>query len=279
MSFMLRKSQDSPKRASQRTTPSSIIAVASGKGGVGKTFISVSLARAFAQLGRRTLLIDGDLGLANVDIQLGIAPEADLAAVVAGWVNLDDAIMAVDGGCDNDGFDVIAGRSGSGVLAELPHEEVAHIAAGVSALALEYDQVIIDLGAGLESNCMRLARTADKALIVITDEPSSMTDAYAFIKVLRNYAGKVEPVIAINQAETRQDGQRTYETIAKACKTFLGFRPSLAGIVMYDQKVKQAVNQQKTLISIDPHAQPVLDTLSIAQTLATPASVSMRDSI
>jgi flagellar biosynthesis protein FlhG len=263
MNFMLRKSQDRPQaRPTPRVAPASIIAVASGKGGVGKTFMAITLASAFAQAGKRTLLVDGDLGLANVDVQLGIAPETDLAAVIAGWVELDDAVTPVDGG-----FDVLPGRSGSGALAELPPEEVARLAAGLSALALQYDQVVLDLGAGIEANCMRLARAADKALMVITDEPTSMTDAYAFIKVLRGYAPNVEPVICINQADTRAAGQRTYEAIARACQTFLGFRPHLAGIVMRDPKVRDAIRCQKTLISTDQQAQPIQDVIAISQML------------
>lgn len=266
MNFALRRSQDRPPvRPPPRVTPASIITVASGKGGVGKTFISISLASSLAQSGRRVLLVDGDLGLANVDVQLGIAPETDLAAVVAGWVELDDAVTPVDGGAGHGGFDVLPGRSGSGALAELPTEEVARLAAGLSALALQYDHVVIDLGAGIEANCMRLARSGDKALIVITDDPSSMTDAYAFIKVLRGYAPSVEPIICINQADTRASGQRTYEAIARACQTFLGFRPRLAGTVMRDPKVRDAIRCQKTLMSTDPQAQPVQDVIAVAQ--------------
>ena len=268
MSFMIRKSSERPQsRPSPRVAPASIIAIASGKGGVGKTFMAITLATAFAQAGKRTLLVDGDLGLANVDVQLGIAPETDLAAVIAGWVELDDAVTPIDGGSSNGGFDVLPGRSGSGALAELPPEEVARLAAGLSALSLQYDQVVLDLGAGIEANCMRLARAADKALMVITDEPTSMTDAYAFIKVLRGYAPGVEPVICINQADSRAMGQRTYEAIARACQTFLGFRPHLAGIVMRDDKVRDAIRCQKTLISTDKQAQPIQDAIAIAQSL------------
>lgn len=268
MSFTLRRSQDRPPvRPPPRVTPASIIAVGSGKGGVGKTFMSITLSSALAQAGKRTLLIDGDLGLANVDVQLGIAPETDLAAVVAGWVELDDAVTPVDGGAGNGGFDVLPGRSGSGALAEMSPEEVSRLAAGISALALQYDHVVLDLGAGIEANCMRLARAADKALMVITDDPQSMTDGYAFIKVLRGYAPSVEPVISINQADTRDGGKRTYEAIARACQTFLGFRPHLAGVVMSDPKVRNAIRCQKTLISTDPTAQPIQDVISIAQML------------
>lgn len=268
MSFMMRKSQEPPRaRPTPRVSPASIIAVASGKGGVGKTFMAITLASAFASAGKRTLLVDGDLGLANVDVQLGIAPETDLAAVIAGWVELDDAVTPVDGGAGAGGFDVLPGRSGSGALAELPPEEVARLAAGLSALALQYDQVVLDLGAGIEANCMRLARSADKALMVITDEPTSMTDAYAFIKVLRGYAPNVEPVICINQAESRAAGQRTYDGIARACQTFLGFKPHLAGTVMRDPKVRDAIRRQKTLISTDRQAQPIQDAIGISQVL------------
>ncbi|HAE28997.1 MAG TPA: cobyrinic acid a,c-diamide synthase, partial [Hyphomonas adhaerens] len=245
-----------------------------GKGGVGKTFMAITLASAFAQAGKRTLLVDGDLGLANVDVQLGIAPETDLAAVIAGWVELDDAVTPVDGGAADGGFDVLPGRSGSGALAELPPEEVARLAAGLSALALQYDQVVVDLGAGIEANCMRLARAADKALMVITDEPTSMTDAYAFIKVLRGYAPNVEPVVCINQADSRAAGQRTYEAIARACQTFLGFRPHLAGVVIRDPKVRDAIRCQKTLISTDPQAQPIQDAIAISQMLIGAASAA-----
>ena len=268
MSFLLSKSQERPaQRPPRRVEPASIIAVGSGKGGVGKTFMSITLASAFAQAGKKTLLVDGDLGLANVDVQLGIAPETDLAAVIAGWVELEDAVTPVDGGSGNKGFDVLPGRSGSGALAELTAEEVARLAAGLSALALQYDQVILDLGAGIEANCMRLARAADKVVMIITDEPTSMTDAYAFIKVLKGYAPNVEQVITINQCETRAAGQRTYEAVARACQTFLGFRPHLAGTVMRDDAVREAIRSQRTLISTDPASQPIQDTIAIAHSL------------
>ena len=110
--------------------------------------------------------------------------------------------------------------------------------------------------------------------MVITDEPTSMTDAYAFIKVLRGYAPKVEAVTAINQAETRASGQRTHEAIARACETFLGFRPRLGGIIMRDEKVRDAIRRQKTLISIDPSAQPIQDILAIAQGLTGDSAVT-----
>ena len=255
------------RRTSPRSLSTSIVAVASGKGGVGKTFLSITLASAFAQASQRTLLVDGDIGLANVDVQLGIIPSSDLLAVSKGWINLADAVVSIDGGASRSGFDVIPGRSGSGAMADLPSEDIKKLTKELSVLALEYDQMIIDLGAGIEQNSIQIAKSADKALIVITDEPTSMTDAYAYIKVLRNVAIDLEPIICINQAETRESGYKTYQAIARACETFLNFRPPLAGVVMFDTKVREAIRKQKTLVTLDPIAQPVQDIVAIAQTL------------
>ena len=266
MSFALRKSGAKP--AMPRIEPASIFAIASGKGGVGKTWLSTTLATSFAKMGKRTLLIDGDLGCANVDVQLGIAPETDLAAVVAGWVELDDAVTPVNGGAGaENGFDVLPGRSGSGALAELPKDDAAQLAAGLTTLAMQYDIVLIDLAAGIDANVMRLARAADRALIVANDEPTSMTDAYAFIKVLRGYAPSVAPWISVNMADTRVAGRRTYEALARASQTFLGFRPPLAGIILRDSKVREAIRTQKTLPSLYPDAQAAIDAAAIAEAL------------
>jgi flagellar biosynthesis protein FlhG len=251
-----------------RVAPATVIAIASGKGGVGKTFMSTTLATCFARMGRRTLLVDGDLGLANVDVQLGIAPETDLAAVVAGWVELEDAVTPVNGGAGAAcGFDVLPGRSGSGALAGLPPEEAARLAASLTALSLQYESVLVDLGAGIEENVMRLARACDRCLVVATDEPTSMTDAYAFIKVLRGYAPSVQPWIAVNMADTRVAGRRTYDALARASQTFLGFRPPLAGIVLRDPKVREAIRQQKTLLTTAPDCQAAIDVTQIAEAL------------
>ena len=266
MSFPLKK--PGPKAAAPRIAPASILAVASGKGGVGKTWLSTTLATCFAKAGKRTLLVDGDLGCANVDVQLGIAPETDLAAVMAGWVELDDAVTPIGGGAGVDGgFDVLPGRSGSGALAELPKEDAARLAAGMTTLAMQYDIVLLDLAAGIDANVMRLARAADRALIVANDEPTSMTDAYAFIKVLRGYAPSVSPWIAVNMADTRVAGRRTYEALARASQTFLGFRPPLAGIILRDSKVREAIRTQKPLPFLYPDSQAAIDAAQIAESI------------
>src|SRR5690606_6031064 len=126
-------------------------AVASGKGGVGKTWLSVTLAQALARSGARVLLFDGDLGLANVDIQLGLHPRNDLGGVLDGSYALKDAVAAHEGG-----FDVIAGRSGSGSLAHVPAARLQQLMEELAVVASGYDRVILDLGAGLERTVRQL---------------------------------------------------------------------------------------------------------------------------
>lgn len=257
-----------PNRAMLRVAPASILAVASGKGGVGKTWFSITLAHAFAARGERVLLVDGDLGLANVDVQLGISPSADLAAVVQGWVELENAVIGINAGAGKGGFDVLAGRSGSGQLANLPQDEIARLVAGLAVLSLHYDKVILDLAAGVDDAVMRLARAADAQILVLNDEPPSMTDAYAFIKMLRHTSPNAVPFVVINMAEGRVAGRRTYESIAKACQDFLHFRPLLAGIIGRDPKVREAVRAQTPLPSLEPRAPAALDVSTIAEALS-----------
>ncbi|MET0547458.1 MAG: P-loop NTPase, partial [Caulobacterales bacterium] len=138
-----------------------VLAVASGKGGVGKTWFSITLAHALALQGERCALVDGDLGCANIDVQLGIQPKLDLAAVISGRASLAESVTPVLGGADHaggrGGFDVFAGRSGSGSLADLSAGATGELAVAAVSLGLIYDRVIFDLAAGVNSNLMRLA--------------------------------------------------------------------------------------------------------------------------
>jgi flagellar biosynthesis protein FlhG len=235
------------------------IAVASGKGGVGKTTISVNLAHAFARAGERVLIFDGDLGLANVDVQLGITPYGDLASVVAGAIEIEDAVTGVLGGADNGGFDVLPGSSGSGMLAGLAEESVGKLAAGLAALALAYDRVILDLAAGVEPATLRLAVSADDVLVVVQDDPTSITDAYAFIKCLRRRDEGASPALVINASDGRGSANRTSQTLVKTCENFLGFTPRIAGVIRRDNRIREAIRRQVPLAARYPQALAVGD--------------------
>lgn len=234
-----------PESQLNRPRKAHIIAVGSGKGGTGKSITSILLAAKFAQTGQSTLLIDADFGAANIDVYLGLAPDTDLAAVIAGWVEIDDAVTTVELEGTEASFDVLPGRAGSGALAELPAEEVSRMARAFAKISLLYDRVIIDVGGGIEASVMRIARSADALVLVTTNNPAAMTDSYAFIKVMKGYAPNISQHVIINMANSITSATRTYDAIASACQTFLGFRPGYSGSILWNDDIRGATNSQK----------------------------------
>ncbi len=241
-----------------------VVAVASGKGGVGKTWFSITLSHAMARLGRRTLLFDGDLGLANVDIQLGLTPEHDLGEVIAGSITLARAAEHFTEG----GFDVVAGRSGSGSLATLASQQLIGLRNELLDMARNYDCVVMDMGAGIDRVVRQLAGHARVTLVVTTDEPTSITDAYAFIKVTRASNPGADIRIVVNLAQNTREGEKTYGIILKACQNFLKFTPPLAGIVRRDLKVREAIRHQVPLLVRSPSCDAARDVEAVAHGLA-----------
>lgn len=225
-----------------------IIAIASGKGGVGKTFLSSTIAHVFSNSGRKALLFDGDIGLANVDVQLGVAPDVDLSDVFSGKSTLAQAITHYEAG----NFDIIAGRSGSGSLANIPKEKIEQLSTELTALSKTYDIILLDLGAGIEQQVQSLAKLASKCMVVVTDEPTSLTDAYAFIKILRMRPNPPEIQVIVNMAENSREGMKTFGALKNACENFLKFAPKLAGVIRRDPKVKKTIQQQKPLLTTAP---------------------------
>ena len=241
-----------------------LLAVASGKGGVGKTWFSITLAHCLAVTGKRTLLFDGDLGLANIDIQLGLMPARDLGEVIAGRSAMQ-AVVSKPAGAN---FDVIAGRSGGGNLSALPQARLEALLDELTGVATAYDRVILDLGAGLEKTVRTLAAGADTAIVIATDEPTSLTDAYAFIKLLALRGGDTDIRIVVNMASSPRDGQRTYETLRKACEGFLRISPPLLGVIRRDSTVKAAIRAQVPLLVRSPLCNAASDVGDIAAKLA-----------
>lgn len=229
-----------------------LIAIASGKGGVGKTFLSIALAQGFAASSQRVLLIDGDLGLANIDVQLGVSPRGDLLSVIAGGMALAGAVTPFDGGAGSRrGFDLIAGRSGDGALRGLPGHELRLLAESLRLAAAGYDRTILDLGAGIEPAVLELAAASGQVLVVLTDEPTSLTDAYALIKVLSRRSAPPRVAVAVNMAGDEAEGRRSYAALERAALKFLGFAPPLAGIIRRDAAVRAAIRAQVPYLTRD----------------------------
>lgn len=238
-----------------------VIAVASGKGGVGKTWFSVTLSHALARSGKKVLLFDGDLGLANVDVQLGLMPKRDLNDVIRGRLSLDKVVQRYEDG----GFDIIAGRSGQASLSALPSQRLAMLRDQLLDLANDYDTVIIDLGAGVDRTVRMMSASATRSLLVTTDEPTSLTDAYAYIK-LGSAAGMSKRVsIVVNQAQNQLEGEKTYKTLLKACENFLRLTPPMAGIVRSDPRVKDTIRSQTPILTRSPNTEAAQDVEKIAQ--------------
>jgi flagellar biosynthesis protein FlhG len=243
-----------------------VFAIASGKGGVGKTWFAVTLSHALADLGQRTLLFDGDFGLANVDIQLGLMPKCDLSGVVGGNLTLNQAVQPFDEG----NFDIIPGRSGSNALNHIPANQVQHLGNDLAVLAASYDRVIVDLGAGIDRPTRQLTTKAGTCLVVTADEPTAMTDAYAFIKTMAKERPGLDLRIVVNQSDSIRDGERTYNTLRRACEGFLGISPPLAGVIRWDKRVRDTIKAQQPLLTHAPTCAAARDVVSIANSLLSP---------
>jgi flagellar biosynthesis protein FlhG len=249
--------------AGSRQRGRNIIAVASGKGGVGKTWFSITLSHALSLRGQKTLLFDGDLGLANVDIQLGLMPRYDLGSVIAGKITLNQAFTHYEAG----NFDVLAGRSGSGSLANIPLSRLQLLGEDLAMASSTYNKVVLDLGAGVEKSVRQLARVAGTILVVSSDEPTSLTDAYAFIKVTALERPGVDIRVVVNAANSTREGERTYNTLRKACEGFLKISPPLAGIVRRDMRVREAIRNQTPILVRSPNSDAAMDVEAIADRL------------
>jgi flagellar biosynthesis protein FlhG len=256
-------------RSAVRPGPVQVIAVTGGKGGVGKSCVAVNLATALARDGKRVLVLDGDLGLANVDVLLGVTPRFTLEHVLDGRCTLEEAILET-----RQGFRIIPAASGVARLAELSTREHLGLVQAFSNLTTGLDVLIVDTAAGIADGVRQFCQAAQQVLVVLRDEPASLTDAYALVKVLRRDHGMVRFRILANMTQNPGDGDALFRKLERVTSRFLDVVLEYAGEIPDDPLVRQAVREQRTVIEAfpsGPAARAFARLARVAQTWPTAA--------
>jgi flagellar biosynthesis protein FlhG len=227
--------------------PVKVIAVTGGKGGVGKTTVSVNLAVSIATRGRDVMLLDADLGMANVDVLLGLHTRYNLGHVVSGACSLEDAIVT-----GPHGLQIVPAASGVTHLANLSAAEHAGIIRAFSDLYHSVEVLVVDTAAGLHDCVTTFSQAAHHVLVVVCDEPASITDAYALIKVLSREHGVQRFQVLANQVRRSSEGIDLFRKIAKVCDRFLNVGLEFAGCIPFDDYLRRAVQQQAAVVDAYP---------------------------
>ena len=225
-----------------------VLSVTSGKGGVGKTNLSINLAYTLQQMGKRVLLMDADLGLANVDILLGLAPEYNIFHLVYDEKSLEQVLVRTDYG-----FSILPASSGVPEMLKLSTGQKLELIEAMEPLGQETDVLIVDTGAGIGDNVMYFNLAVQERILVLTPEPTALTDAYATIKVLHNKHGVQRFRVVVNMAVDPKQARQTFQRLAAACDRFLdGVSLDLLGFLPQDPTVRQAVARQTPFCHIFP---------------------------
>jgi len=248
------------QRAAHRRT----IAVTSGKGGVGKSNISLNLGILLSGSGHRVALVDGDIGLANLDVLAGVTVRGNLAHVIAGKRTLSEVI--VDLPC---GVQFVPGVSGLAKLADLSEFQRVSLLKDLSALEDDNDVIIVDTAGGIGSDVVHFAMAADIVLVVTSPEPAAITDAYALVKLLvrQKYDGQVS--ILVNQVEGRYEARSTFTRISTVARQFLGAKIFDAGYILMDPRVRDAVRRREPFVLAYPRCPASRCLAALARKLRT----------
>jgi flagellar biosynthesis protein FlhG len=246
-------------RKMNNPNPVKVIAITSGKGGAGKSNLSVNLGIALAQKGRRVAILDADMGLANVDILLGIYPKFNLSHVLTGEKTLQEIIQV-----GPSGLKVIPGASGIQKMAELSVTEQASLIHAFSELDKDLDVLIVDTAAGISASVVNFTRACQEIIVVVCDEPTSLTDAYAFIKLLnRDYKLSNFHVIT-NMVKTAQQGQALFQKLTKVTDHYLDVTLRFIGAVPHDPNLGKAVQKQNPVVVAFPDTKASISIKEIA---------------
>jgi flagellar biosynthesis protein FlhG len=260
-------------RPTAEPTATRVISVTSGKGGVGKTNIVGNLAISFRRLGKKVLVLDGDLGLANIDIIFGLSPAHNIKHVVNGEKNLSDVIVK-----GPEGIRIIPAGSGVQDLVHLTQGQKLNLLNEFDAMEEQFDVLLIDTGAGISSNVMYFSLAADERIVVATSEPTSITDAYALIKVMYTRHGTNSFKLLVNMVEHHEEARAVFENLSNAIVRFLkGISLEYVGFIPKDNNLAQAVRQQSTVSTRYPESPASLGFSDLANRLLASPTETIQD--
>ena len=235
--------------ASAPPSPAQVIAIASGKGGVGKTSVAANLSIAFAQQGRRVLAMDADLGLSNLDLCFGVSPGLSLLDLMDGSASIEEVL------CEGpEGVSLLPGCSGDYELANLLLQERYGLFEAIDTLEDQFDVLLLDTGAGIGSNAVSFAAAASDVGMVVTPDPTSLADAYAFIKVASTRFGVKRFHVIANMVMSVAEGEVVYQRLTNFTDRFLSVGVEYLGFILRDAAVRQSVRQGTPLLTRKPNA-------------------------
>ena len=249
MSEMIHDQAAGLRRRMATAEPVQVIAVTGGKGGVGKTSVSVNLGVSLAGMGRRVMLLDADLGLANIDVVLGLHPKYDLSDVMSGERSLDEIMLTGPAG-----IQVVPGASGLPCMAEMSPAEHSGLIHAFSEVANDVDVLLIDTAAGISDQVISFCRAAQEVVVVVCDEPASITDSYATIKLLNREHGIQRFRILANMIRSVQEGRELYNKMCRVTDQYLDVMLTYMGGIPYDENLRKAVKSQKPVVEAFPRS-------------------------
>jgi len=270
---MTSDAESRPATAARVTARARILAVTSGKGGVGKTFVSANLAAALAQRGERVLVLDADLGLANLDVVLNLFPKITLHDVFTGKAELEQAILPAPGG-----FSVLLAGSGLVEYSRLTPEVSEKLRDVIEQVAPRFDRILLDTGAGISDVVLYAVSLADEVLVVATPEPTSLTDAYATIKVLATQQQRSGVRLLVNQVTRQGEGRVIRGQLQQVVDRYVSpqmhdpsapFKLELLGEVPIDTAVREAVQKRRLLLELQPGSPAAQGISAAAERLAS----------
>jgi flagellar biosynthesis protein FlhG len=264
------------KMAWEKNKKAKYLTVSSGKGGVGKTNFAVNLACALSNLGKKVLVFDADIGLANVDILINVKPEKTIYDYLEGKVSIKNILISSEFG-----FDIFPSASGFLELSNLTESQFEKLLEIFVNLDENYEVIIFDTGAGISENVIRFANIADEILIITQPEPTAVTDAYALMKVIHNEYGKEDFSIIVNRVKNKETAIQIFEHLKKVTDKFLKISIKLRGFLREDINLIRAVKAQKPLFFLDKNSKYIKDIKLIALSISgnNGNQISSRNSI